>query len=265
MACGDLIACMAGMKAVYERTGQKWLIYQTIGLPAMYYEGCIYGTHSETGVPVTMNETLFRMLRPLITAQEYIHDFRIYQLEKVDVDFDKMFTLGKCNKPFGIIQRWPFYAFHELAIDCDLSKPWISVPELEDGILKSNLNECILLNKTERYSHGLRYTFLGDSPYRGSVIFLGTKTELQRVISEHAITPGYLELENFLQAAQYLSCCKVFVGSQSFLYNLSEAMKIPRVVEVFPPAPNCIPIGKDGYDAMWQEGLECYVKHLFEK
>jgi len=260
MACGDIISIMAGMKAHYQNTGEKWLVYQVIGLPGIYYEGAIYSTRSETGVPVTMNEHLFRMIKPLIVAQEYIEDFRIYQHQPVDVDFDLMFKMGICNKPWGMIQRWPFYVFANLAINCDLNKPWLTIPEPDEAI-KKDLQGVIILNKTERYNHQLSYSFLNE--YKGSVAFIGTKQEFQRVVGEHGITPAYLEVENFLQAAQYLSACKVFVGNASLMWNIAEAIKIPRVLEIFPPAQNCIPSGPPGYDAMWQAGMEFYVKHLF--
>lgn len=263
MACGDMISIMAGMKAHYERTGEKWLVYQVIGLPGIYYEGAVYSTKSETGVPVTMNEDLFRMLRPLLVAQEYIEDFRIYQQQKIDVDFDVMFKMGICNKPWGMIQRWPFYCYWNLALDCDLSQPWLKLPEVS-GCIYEQMQDKILVNRTERYNNSrVSYEFLNE--YAGSVVFTGTKREVEKFSADWKFQDGYLQVDDFYQLAQYIYSCKVFVGNQSLCWNIAEALKVPRVLEVFKEAPNCIPVGKDAYDAMDTTAMKNYVEYLWNK
>ncbi len=260
MAAGDLIASLPGFKHRFEETGEKVLIYQQLNAESHYYDNAIYTTLKD-GVPVLMNEELFNMVRPLLQAQEYVEDFRIWQGEPVDADFDQLLIQGRCNKPYGQIQRWAFYIFPNLA--CDLSVPWLRLPSIPIGISKTMTGK-ILINRTERWKNPrMSYFFLKE--YGDNVIFTGTEREHSKFCEEWKLNIPRLFLSNFLELAQAISTCKVFVGSQSSAWNIAEALKVPRIVEICAGAPNCIPIGPNGNDALNQVGMEYWVKTLFNK
>ena len=46
--------------------------------------------------------------------------------------------------------------------------------------------------------------------------------------------------------------------------ELAEAMKVPRILEIFPIMPNVIPVGEHAYDYYHQGGVEYYFKKLNE-
>ena len=48
-------------------------------------------------------------------------------------------------------------------------------------------------------------------------------------------------------------------------YQIAEALKIPRILEIFPRMPNIIPMGEDAYDFYAQSALEYYFSLLLNK
>ena len=74
-----------------------------------------------------------------------------------------------------------------------------------------------------------------------------------------------LEVSDFLQLAIYINSCKFFMGCQSFVFQLAEALKVPRILELFPMMPNVIPTGSDAYDAYHEDAIKFYFNKLINK
>jgi len=123
----------------------------------------------------------------------------------------------------------------------------------------------IVLNFTERYrNHSINYFFL--KKYQDNLIFAGTKKEHESFCINWELEMPRLEIKNFLDLAYVIRDCKFFLGCQSFCWNLAEAMKTPRILEICQYAPNCQPfIGEDSYGFLHQVGVEYYVEKLMNK
>jgi hypothetical protein len=248
---GDLIAAMAGIREVCKKYNSKAKIYQRLDMPAGYYEGAKHPTKDSMGVQVCMNKKMFELIKPLIEHQSYVESFEIWQGEKVMVDLDRI-RHEKVNMPYGDIRRWYYYLFPDMA--CDLSEAWIEVPETEK-------QDFVIINRTERYTNPhITYHFLKDSPM--PVYFAGTDNEYNKFCKEFEIPIIHLQVSNFLELAKAIKSSKVFIGNQSFCYNLAEAIKQPLILELCNYAPNCIPYGKHGFDFYYQQGLEYYFNQL---
>jgi hypothetical protein len=102
------------------------------------------------------------------------------------------------------------------------------------------------------------YSFL--SKY-GHLVFVGVKTEYEAMLK---VIPGlqWKQVADFLELAEIIAGCKLFIGNQSFPYALAESLKVKRLLEVFYQIPNVIPEGDDGYDFCFQKHLEWLVKTL---
>jgi hypothetical protein len=255
---GDVISIMAAMKRFYENTGRKVIFYQQLNVPGAYPIGSRHPSVNDKGVPVCMNNLIFKMLRPLLLWQEYIEDVRIYKGQQIDIDLDVIRQKTYVNLGYMAIQQWPMLAFPDLATD--LSKPWLSVDRHT-----TDFSDKIVCNFTDRYrNHVITYFFL--KKYQEHLIFAGTETEYRNFCEEWDLKMPLLVVKDFLELAQVIKGCMFLLSNQSLNWNIAEGMKTPRILEMSPQAPNCQPfIGEDSYGFFHQIGLEYYVELLFNK
>ncbi len=275
---GDAIASMASIKTCYEQFGKKIVFCQQLDVKASYYDTATHPTVDKENKMVMMNKKIWEMLRPLILSQEYIEDAQVYNGQKIDIDFDIIRGKIFINMPNQALQQWLFLAYPNLARD--LSKPWMVIDESKVDIsscklvspkfpLKEfelgDLSNKIIINFTERYrNEAISYFFL--KKFADRVIFSGTEREYNMFCERWELEIPLLIVEDFLQLAAILKKSKFFLGNQSFLWNICEAQKIPRIVELCQYAPNCQPfIGEDTYGYYYQSALEYYFKTLLEK
>lgn len=258
MPAGDLLSLMPSLKHLYETTGKRISIYQRINLEYgdLYgcYPGAVYSIKNESGIPVTMNRATFDALKPLLLHQEYIHDFREWDGEQVDYDFDLLRQIDS-TMPGGSINRWPFYLWPEMT--CDLSKPWLELRSVD-----LHTKYPILINRTERYNNMLiGYNFL--KKYEGEVCFIGLPNEWQRFCDQHSVNIPLYPATDFLSVAIAMKQCKVFIGNQSACFQIANGLGIPRVLEVCRQIPNVIGEGASFYDFINQKSLEYHVNKLY--
>jgi hypothetical protein len=258
MPCGDLLSLMPGFKQVYETSGTKALIYQKLnhayGIGGAYL-GAKYSIVDDTGEPVTMNRMVFDAVRPLLMAQEYIADFLEWDGEDVDFNLDAI-REQPVTTPYGCINRWAFYIWPDMATD--LSKPWLDYP----WIYNAAADKKILINRTQRYNNPLvSYNFL--KKYEGYVAFVGLPKERDIFCWQNKVEIPLLLVNDYLEISSALHFCKLFIGNQSSIFQISEGLKIPRLLEVCRDIPNVIGSGPGFYDFLTQYSLEFYVDKLF--
>jgi len=255
---GDTIASLSGLKKVCDETNSKLIIYFRLDLPmANYFSQQNHPTTNEKGQAVGINRLGFDMLKPLLEAQYYIKEVRIFDGE---ADFD--YNLEESRKfsllplPAGQLQTYDSFTYPELA--CDLSKAWI---ETWGANRKEWLFDKIIVNKTERYNNPyITYNFL--KKYQSNVLFVGTDREWELFNNQWGLNLVKLDVADFYDLANSLMCCKFFIGNQSFCWHLAESMKIKRVLEFCREFPNSSPIGDNGYQFLKQEALLYYFSLL---
>ncbi len=190
-----------------------------------------------------MNRAEAESLIPLLSGQTGFGEVALYDGQPIDVDLDQFRQTGF---PFdrGDISRYYAYAFKVCGRTWE---QWLRVDPSDD------YKGCVLVNRTNRYRNkSISYDFLAGKP---KVISLGYKDEsLPR-------TP-HVKAPNARVLASWIAGCKLFVGNQSFCFSLAEAMKTPRVLEVYPAAPNMPPNGPKGWEAIDQQRFEEIVLDL---
>lgn len=278
---GDLTGALAGIREIYRKYGKKAIICQVLDFPGHYMPGLIHSVKDEKGVQVTFNRKMFDMMYPLLMSQEYIEDFQIYTDQKIDIDLTiireseivenpgdalpKAVIAAKqfVNIPNMALPGWLMLAYPPMA--CDLSEPWISVPEERSVFNKYVLKDYVLINRTERYLNAkINYGFLKQ--FQDKILFTGTEKEHIKFAKDSGLDIGRLEVDNFLDLAHALKSCRFFIGNQSFPWNLANAIGIPRLLEMCPYAPNCQPfVGKDNYGFLYQVPLEYFFEELCNK
>lgn len=250
---GDLLAALPSIKRYYELNGKKVTLCQQIDVEASYYQDADHPT-KKGNKKVMCNEEMLEMMRPLLTAQEYIEDVEVFGGQKVDVDLDVIRNKTFVNLPYGMIQSWVGLAYVDLAPD--LSEAWINVEANE--VYKDK----IVINLTERYRNRLiSYFFLKE--HQKNLIFAGTEEEHNFFCEDWRFNIPRLFVNNFLELAQIIKGCKFFIGNQSFCWGLAESLKSPRILEMCQAAPNCQPfIGKFSHGFYHQTGLEYAVEYF---
>lgn len=254
---GDVWASLPAMKEYNRKTGKKITLYLDKDIPAFYYEGATHPTRSETGGHVMLNQAMIDMMTPLLIAQSFIEDVKVWKDEKVDVALG-MIRDTYVGMPSFSINRWYFYVFPDLA--CDLSGAWLNVPDSEKDLAKGK----VIITRSERYRNDkINYSFLKQ--YQDEILFCGTMREYNNFCMMFDLNIKMLKISNFLELAQAIKQCRFHVTNQTQSFQLSEGIKKARILELCGFAPNCIPIGEDAYDFFAQAGLEYYFGVLHKK
>lgn len=274
---GDIIASLISVKKIWTETGKRVIYCQQLDVPGMYYQGASHPTLDENNIMVMCNKKMWDMMKPLLLCQEYIADAQVYEGQPIDIDFTLIRENIYVNMPNQAIQQWIFLAFPELA--SDISKQWIDVgggvdissckivyPQLP--LASSNvagISDKIILNFTDRYrNYRINYFFLKH--YQDRLIFSGTQGEYEAFIKKWGVNLPYLVVDDFLQLAYIIKQCKFVLSNQSFIWNLCEAMKTPRLLELCDKAPNCQSfIGEDSLGFLHQIALEHYFNKMINK
>lgn len=255
---GDNIAMLAGVKQICKDQKKKALIYQRIGMVGIGYEGADHPYKDADGNPVTMNRETFEMLKPLIEAQDYVEFYLPYEGQPVDMDFDKVRLEHFTNQPRGSLARYLFHVYPQCATD--LSKNWLTIPRhtLDDAITWENM---IVINFTFRYRNYLMdYWFLQQ--YQKRLIFAGLPNEHEVFCKEFKLDIPLLKVNDFEELVAVISLCKFFMGNQSMCYWIAEALKVPRILEIFTLIPNVVPEGEHAYDAYHNDEMKFYFNKL---
>lgn len=210
-----------------------------------------YGKKNHPLGGVMLNEKMYEMLHPLLTNQSYISNCEVYKDQQIDYDLDLIRTFPFPNNR-GNISRWYFYLF---AITADLSKPWIQVTP------DKTYSDHLVIARSERYNApAIDYSFLKQYKKK---IFVGVEKEwmlMKQMIPD--IT--YVPVKNFLELAAIIAGSKLFIGNQSFPFSLAEAMKVPRLLEVYHQCPNVNVEGPGAHDFCYQAQFEKLVQNLYE-
>lgn len=246
---GDSIGAIPAMREFYRKTGVKPILYLRKDVEAFYYDGAVHPVKSpDTGKNVMLNQQMIDMLIPLFKAQSFYEDVKLYEGEEIGCDLDKIRDTY-VGMPGLSLNRWFFYVYPDLA--CDLSKPWLEVPDSDKDLAKGK----IIITRTERYTNPhVDYSFL--KPYEDELIFSGTMREYNVFCMTYDLNIKKLTVNNFLTLAQAIKQSRFHITNQTMANQISTGLSHPSILEVCGFAPNCIPIGENRYDFLSQGGLE---------
>lgn len=207
-----------------------------------------YGNWYHPLTNVMLNKQYAEQMLPLLQAQPYIHEAKIYNGEHIDYDLDRFRHIG-LDLGRGHIGRWLFLTY---GVQWDLSKAWIDVEP--DYTYK----DAIIVTRSHRYRNDqLNYRFLKNY----NVVFLGLEEEYS-LFKQQVPNADFVTGKDFLQCAKWLKGCKFAIANQTLMFAISEAMKIPRILEIYRLGPNVIVSGGEAYDVWLQENFEKIVQRL---
>ena len=188
---------------------------------------------------------------PLLKKQSYLNKVEIFNKQKIDVDLNLIRSMP-INFNIDSV-RW---YFHITGVHGDLTVPYL------DNIDNHNLKNKIIIIRTKRRRNNLiNYTFLNE--YQ-NVLFLGLEDEYNDLKREIPSMEFY-ECKDFLEMAEIIQSCKIFIGNLSFGYTLAEGLKKPRLLESGPNFPLVYPNGENAFDFYFQNHFEKNFKKLLLK
>lgn len=242
---GDLVYAMPAMKALSG--GRRAKLYLKLDAPINGWSAKEHPL-GRSGLTAEMANYLM----PLLEQQTWLSAVQIHQDEPVDYDLDIFRKVPNIRGERGSIPHWYFWLF---GVSSDLSQPWL---EIRSPSVSSNR---IVLARSSRYRNpSIDHSFLRAM---GDIDFVGTQSEFEEM---RRTLPQlrHVECEDFLQLARVIKAARFFIGNQSLPYALAEAMKGPRILEIYPPIPNVIPTGGQAGEAFFQANFETLVKQFWE-
>ena len=196
-----------------------------------------------------LSESSVKKLLPLLSKQNYIKKVEIYNKQNIDIDLN-LFRELPINFNIDSV-RW---YFHITGIHGNLEKPYLT--NISDHNLKDKI---IIIRSKRRKNYLINYNFLDKHK---NVLFLGLVDEYEDLKKEIP-SLDFFDCKDFLEMAEIINSCKIFIGNLSFGYTLAEALKKPRMLESGPNFPLVYPNGKNAYDFYFQEHFEKNFERLF--
>jgi hypothetical protein len=239
---GDIIYSLPLVKKLHELSGKPVNLVLKINEPLTIGNGYEHPLGS-----VMLNEKMVASLRPLLATQSYISDIPVFDQHQIHLDLTLFRKAGFATDK-GNIARWNFFT---TGITPDLTSPWLKVKP------DKNFAECIVLARSSRYNNALvDYSFLAGYKH---LVFVGVESEYKEM-KKSIPHLKWRQVSDFLELAEIIAGCKLFIGNQSFPYSIAEGLKVKRLLEVFYQIPNVMPEGENGYDFCFQKHFEWLVK-----
>jgi hypothetical protein len=198
-----------------------------------------------------MNKKIYEMLLPLLKKQEYINSVDIFINQNIDINFDLIrhfpIQLSFDSMKFGA---------HISGVQPDLAQTFLNV---EDH--KKLKNKIVILRSLRYQNHFINYNFLNK--YK-DVYFVGTFKEYENLKLSIKNLKFY-KCKDFLEMAEIIKSCKLFIGNSSLGFTIAEGLKVPRLLEASPWNPSQQVHGKNGFDFFFQPHFENFFKLLYNK
>lgn len=178
----------------------------------------------------------WQVVVPLLRAQPYIKDVREWSGQHCDYNLNdfrsSMFkALRRPNTPdiSKSLCDWMLEA-HGVPVT-DKDEAWITVEPKAEAV--------VVFNRSSRY-HNPQFPWQSIvDRYRDNACFIGLQQEYAAFTNLYGHV-RYAPTNDFLEAAQVIEGCNLFVGNQSACHAIAEGLKKNIILEVWPGGPNCL-------------------------
>lgn len=253
--CGDIISSLPFCIYYNKEVGktQKFNFTCIINAPASYCKKDMIAPHPCGSF--TLTKHMYDMFAPLLNKQPYINEVNYIthgtwipnenkSLIKLD-EMRKHEDLSKVNLTRSYLRLYP------LKEDLHDDLPWLFAGH------DDTFADKIVLSHSLRYIPKSSLTKL--VPYQDRIIFIG-------VPEEYAYAKRYIpniihqKVKDFYETACIINSCFLFISNQTMNWWIAEGLKAPRFILRFDNAPNCVPLGRNGYTIFNSEYFEKMLK-----
>ena len=242
---GDLVHSIPAMYALAK--GRKINLYLQLNQPNRNFTKNM--KHPNGNVMFT--EKSVELFAPLLLSQPQFNRCEALNGQLIHYNLS-IFREFPFDYRMGSISRWYFLTF---GITYDLGKTWLNIKP------NHSYSDALIVVRTFRYrTPKISYDFLKKYP---RIVFLGMPDEYEDM-KKHIPHLEYKPVVNFLEMAEIIAGCRLYVGNQSLPSALAEAVKVKRVIELFYRCPTTVVEGPAGYDFCYQPQFEKIVTELME-
>ncbi len=191
--------------------------------------GILYLTELKPGRE-PLNAGRRQAIIPLLRLLDYIEDIQLHQSEPVDLDFTgfrKSLRPGERN----LAETQLEFAGFPISL---ASEAWID-PHCLGGAVE---HLPIIVHWTDRYRNPIFPWREFVTRFGRRAYFLGLSTEYSAFVEQYG-SIWHRPTTDLLEMARLIASGGLFVGNQSVGYALAEAMKLPAVLEAYPPFLDC--------------------------
>ena len=244
---GDIIYALPVLKQLHEILDIPINLLLKLNEPMRLGKGFVHPLNN-----VKLNQAIFNFFLPLLQSQPYVSSCQVHTGQRIDINLS-LFRQAGIRQDRGNIARWNFYT---TGVTANLGKKWLfAEPD-------ARFADTIVVACSQRYNNPIiDYAFL--SRYK-NVVFLGVAAEYE-AIEKYIPEIKWIQVNDFLEMAQIIAGSKFFIGNQSFPFSIAEALKVPRILELYHAAPNVIVEGEGGHDFYFQKHFESLVSDLNTK
>ncbi len=180
--------------------------------------------------------------------QDFLDTVNIYKDEKIDINLNLFRDI-----PINLCFFQPRYYSHICGVNINVENTYLSIKPHD------SIKNKIIVSRSPRYRNAfLNYKFLKNTK---NLLCIGLKEEFQDLKREINNLEFY-DCKDFLEMAEIIKASKFYVGNMCLQYVISDALKIPRLLEASPDFPIHFPIGKDAFDAYHQNHFEKFFANL---
>ena len=235
---GDVIYSLPTIKELSK--SHKCKLYVQIEKP-------ILGPY-DSSRKVFINKRCGDLILPLLRNQDFLDAVNIYKDEKIDINLDLFRDIPISLSFYS--SRW---FSHICGININVENTFLSVKPHE--LIKNR----IIVGRSSRYRNAyINYKFLKNTK---NLLCIGLEEEFQD--SKKDINDlEFHECKDFLEMAEIIKASKFFIGNMSLQYIISEALKVPRLLEASPDFPAAFPVGPNAFDAYHQNHFEKFFANL---
>ena len=202
----------------------------------------------EASRKVFINKRCGDLILPLLRNQDFLDTVNIYKDEKIDINLNLFRDI-----PINLCFFQPRYYSHICGVNINVENTYLSIKPHD------SIKNKIIVSRSPRYRNAfLNYKFLKDTK---NLLCIGLKEEFQDLKKEINNLEFY-DCKDFLEMAEIIKASKFYVGNMCLQYIISDALKVPRLLEASPDFPVHFPIGKDAFDAYHQNHFEKFFSNL---
>ena len=189
----------------------------------------------------------FEVLSSLLKLQPYLNQVAPYNKEiKIDANLSVYRKEDWKHKHLCRCHLDPFDK------EYDLSQSWLSA-------IEPNHKADIVICRTRRYHDKKEIDWSILKKYENRVLFVGDEKDYNILAKEYGLNVERYWCKDALEFAQIIKGSKLYIGNQSLGFALAEAMKHPRVLEVFHEADNCQPNSSNGYTYLNESLIDSHL------
>jgi len=189
----------------------------------------------------------FKVLSSLLELQPYLSSVNLYdKVVKIDTNLNIYRKEDLINKHLCRCHLDPFKK------EYNLSKPWISN-------IKPKYVADIVICRTKRYHDKREIDWSILKKYEDRLVFVGKEEERDLLEREYGVNAKHYWCKDGLEIAQIIKGSKLYIGNQSLGFSLAEAMKHPRILEVYYGKNNCQPNSNNGYTSLDESLIDFHL------